>query len=104
MRVLLVIAKILVIVGGLNWGLIGVFQYNLVDAMFGEGSAGSQVVYIAVGVAALLTIIDLFVARYADRRAVVREPEHMRTTDELRNPADPADPAYGVSPLDRGPL
>lgn len=31
--------------------------------MFGEGSVGSQVVYIAVGVAALLTIIDLFVAR-----------------------------------------
>jgi len=81
-----------VIVGGLNWGLIGVFQYNLVDALFGAGSVGAQVVYIAVGVAALLTIIDLFVARYTDRPTVMREPEEIR------------DPAYRVSPIDRGPL
>lgn len=95
MRVLLVIAKILVIIGGLNWGLIGVFQYNLVDALFGEGSVGAQVVYIAVGVAALLTIIDLFVARYGEGPTVVREPEEM---------LDPTDPAYRASPLDRGPV
>ncbi len=85
MRVLLVIAKILVIVGGLNWGLVGMFNFNLVDAIFGEGSVGSQVVYIIVGLAALLTIIDLFVARYSDRPVVVREPEGLR---------DPMDPNY----------
>ncbi len=101
MRVLLVIAKILVIVGGLNWGLIGVFQYNLVDAILGEGSIGAQVVYIAVGVAALLTIIDLFVARYADRPTMEREPVEMRATDEFQ---DPADPTYRATPLDRGPM
>ncbi len=68
MYALLVIAKILVIIGGLNWGLVGVFDYNLVDALFGAGSVGSRVVYIVVGVAALLTIIDLFVPRRIVRR------------------------------------
>lgn len=76
MSVLFVIAKILVIVGGLNWGLIGLFDFNLVDSIFGVGSVGSQIVYIAVGVAALVTIADLFMARYAEpRRAMVRDPE-----------------------------
>lgn len=68
MYALLVIAKILVIIGGLNWGLVGTFDYNLVDALFGAGSVGSRVVYIVVGVAALLTIIDLFVPRRIVRR------------------------------------
>lgn len=92
MSVLLVIAKILVIVGGLNWGLVGAFEYNLVDTIFGEGSLGSQIVYIAVGVAALITIIDLFMARYgstsrdsergfaSDRDYVAREPEYPSET------------------------
>jgi len=70
MNVVLVIAKILVIIGGLNWGLVGAFEFNLVDAIFGAGSAGSRVVYIIVGVAALVTIIDLFRGRPAVDRTV----------------------------------
>ncbi|MPM89175.1 hypothetical protein SDC9_136283 [bioreactor metagenome] len=58
------IALILVIVGGLNWGLVGLFDYNLVDAIFGVGSALSRIIYILVGLAALYTIY--FVTR-ADR-------------------------------------
>jgi uncharacterized membrane protein YuzA (DUF378 family) len=50
------IALILVIVGGLNWGLVGLLDFNLVTAIFGEGSALSRIIYILVGLAALYTI------------------------------------------------
>lgn len=50
------IALLLVIVGGLNWGLVGLFDFNLVDALFGVGSTLSRIVYIIVGLAALYMI------------------------------------------------
>lgn len=43
----------LVLVGGLNWGLVGFFDYNLVDALFGAGSGASRFVYAIVGLATL---------------------------------------------------
>lgn len=55
------IALVLVIIGGLNWGLVGLFDYNLVDAIFGEGSTVARVVYSVVGVAALWTLVDWLV-------------------------------------------
>ncbi|HYD29469.1 MAG TPA: DUF378 domain-containing protein [Azospirillaceae bacterium] len=54
MRTLNVIALILVIVGGINWGLVGLFQFDLVAAIFGGPDAVlSRIVYILVGLAAL---------------------------------------------------
>jgi uncharacterized protein len=50
------IALILVIIGGLNWGLVGLFNYDLVAAIFGAGSSLSRIVYILVGLAALYMI------------------------------------------------
>jgi uncharacterized membrane protein YuzA (DUF378 family) len=47
------LALILLIIGGLNWGLVGLFGIDLVASIFGPGSMISRVVYIAVGVAAL---------------------------------------------------
>lgn len=47
------LAYVLVIVGGLNWGLIGLFEFNLVDAIFGEESTLSRIVYTLVGLAAV---------------------------------------------------
>jgi uncharacterized membrane protein YuzA (DUF378 family) len=44
---------ILVVVGGLNWGLVGALDFNLVDSIFGMGSAIAMVVYILVGLSAL---------------------------------------------------
>jgi uncharacterized membrane protein YuzA (DUF378 family) len=43
----------LVVVGGLNWGLVGAFDYNLVDSLFGMGSFLARAVYVVVGVAAI---------------------------------------------------
>ena len=47
------IAMILLIVGGLNWGLVGLADFNLVAAIFGDDSALSRIVYILVGLSAL---------------------------------------------------
>ena len=56
MKIINTIALILVIIGGLNWGLIGLFNFNLVDFLFGEGSVLSKIVYILVGIASLWCI------------------------------------------------
>lgn len=52
-------SMVLIIVGGLNWGLVGLFNYNLVDSIFGMGSMLSRGVYIIVGIAALYSIYSL---------------------------------------------
>lgn len=57
MKAVNVIALILILIGGLNWGLVGFFDFNLVGAIFGEGSTLSRVVYALVGVAALYKVL-----------------------------------------------
>ena len=47
------VAMILMIVGGLNWGLVGAFDVNLVSALFGEQTALTRLVYSLVGIASL---------------------------------------------------
>ncbi len=50
------VAMILLIVGGLNWGLIGLFEFDLVAALFGLQSGASRIVYALVGLSALYSI------------------------------------------------
>lgn len=50
------VALVLMIVGGLNWGLVGLFNVDLVASIFGEMSALSRAIYTAVGLAALYSI------------------------------------------------
>ena len=51
------IAMILLIVGGINWGLVGLAQFDLVAAIFGgQDSAIARIVYVLVGLAALYSI------------------------------------------------
>jgi len=50
------IAMILLIVGGVNWGLVGLFNFDLVATLFGPMSALSRIVYVVVGLCALYTI------------------------------------------------
>lgn len=50
------IAAALVLIGALNWGLIGVFEWNLVSELLGSWPVVERVVYIVVGVAALVQI------------------------------------------------
>ena len=53
------IASILVIVGGINWGLVGFFKFDLVAAIFGDMTSLSRVVYALVGLSALWMIFIL---------------------------------------------
>lgn len=53
------VATILVIIGGLNWGLVGIMNYDLVASIFGDMSAISRVVYVLVGLAAIYLLIIL---------------------------------------------
>ena len=61
MHVLDVVVTVLLIIGGINWGLVGFFDFNLVTAIFGAATAASRVVYALVGLSALYEIFDLTV-------------------------------------------
>lgn len=56
MKVINGIALTLVIIGALNWLLVGLFEYNLVDSIFGSLSIISRIIYIIVGLAGLWSI------------------------------------------------
>lgn len=51
------IAVVLVIVGGLNWGLVGIFNFDLVATIFGDMSTLSRVVYTLVGLSAVWMLV-----------------------------------------------
>jgi uncharacterized membrane protein YuzA (DUF378 family) len=53
------IAFWVMVIGGLNWGLIGLFRFDLVAALFGEMSSASRVVYTLVGVATVYCALTL---------------------------------------------
>lgn len=65
------LALVLLIVGGLNWGLVGLLGFDLVAALFGDMTLLSRIVYTLVGVSALWQLIALF-AGQDDRRSVAR--------------------------------
>lgn len=56
MKLLYNIALTLVIVGALNWLLIGVFNFDLVAAIFGTMSAFSRIIYTLVGIGGIISI------------------------------------------------
>ena len=53
------ITLVLLIVGGINWALVGLFNFDLVAALFGELTTLSRLVYVLVGAAALYAIFML---------------------------------------------
>lgn len=56
MKILHMIAYILLFIGGLNWGLVGLFHWNLVSMLFGAWPMLESLIYILVGVAAVYAI------------------------------------------------
>lgn len=60
MQIIQKIALVLVIIGAINWGLVGLFDFNLVDTLFGVGSMLSRIIYTAVGIAGIIDISLLF--------------------------------------------
>ncbi len=53
------IALILVIIGGLNWALVGIWGYDLVAGIFGSMSVVARIVYILVGLSALWLLVNI---------------------------------------------
>lgn len=72
MKALNLITLILVIVGGLNWGLVGMFDFDLVATLFGAGSMLARIVYILVGLSALWQLVPLVAAFGSDEPAALR--------------------------------
>jgi uncharacterized protein len=75
MKVLHMVAFILLIIGGLNWLLVA-FDFNVVDKIFGAGSPVSMVIYILVGLSAIL---EVFSHKSACKTCETTEPAAMKT-------------------------
>ena len=56
METLQKVALVVTIIGAVNWGLIGLLDFNLVDTLFGEGSILSRIIYTLVGITGLINI------------------------------------------------
>lgn len=68
------VAFVLVIIGGLNWGLVGAFNFNLVTTIFGDMTVVTRIVYILVGLSAIYMIIKPFMGA---KVAAVAAPAQM---------------------------
>jgi hypothetical protein len=64
----------LVAIGALNWGLIGLFQYDLVASVLGQMSAASRAVYAVIGIAGVLKVLSLFKVCPCQRGACETKP------------------------------
>ncbi len=60
MKLISKIALVLIIIGAINWGLIGFFKFNLVEAIFGSMTILTRIIYALVGISGLLGIKMLF--------------------------------------------
>lgn len=65
-------ALALVIVGALNWLLVGAFHFDLVAAIFGEMSILSRIVYVVVGLCGIYSLVLLFQPAPATGRSEIR--------------------------------
>ena len=72
MKQLNVLTLILIVVGGLNWGLVGIANFDLVATIFGDGSALARIVYSLVGISAIYQLTTLF----AGNKAGSMNPAH----------------------------
>ena len=57
LNILQAICYALIIIGAINWGLIGGFDFNLVEYLFGTNTYLTKGIYIAVGIAAIISVI-----------------------------------------------
>ena len=58
MKSLDVVVAVLLVVGGLNWGLVGLLNFDLVATLFGSASLLSRLVYVVVGISALYQVVQ----------------------------------------------
>ena len=56
MNTLYKITLVLAIIGCVNWGLVGIFNFNLVEFLFGDGTILTRVIYVVVAISGLVNI------------------------------------------------
>ena len=61
MNIVQKIALTFTIIGAINWGLVGLLDFNLVEYLFGDGSVVSRIVYTVVAISGLINIIIYFI-------------------------------------------
>jgi len=66
---------ILMIIGALNWGLVGLFEFDLVAAIFGPMSVFSRILYTIIGLAGIAMLIE-FATNTEHRARPTRETPH----------------------------
>jgi len=54
------VALVLTIIGAINWGLIGLFDFNLVSALFGDENVITRIIYVLVGISGIINVGLLF--------------------------------------------
>lgn len=72
MRILNKVTLLLLVIGGLNWGLVGLAGFDLVAALFGDMSVLSRTVYALVGLSALWQLVAFFTGETEQRARVGR--------------------------------
>lgn len=70
------ICLVLSILGGINWGLVGLFDFNLVTFLLGDMTVASRVIYVVIAIASIINILLLFVD--LSRRDKVFDSHHHR--------------------------
>ncbi len=65
MKNLELVAMVLLLIGGINWGLVGAFNYNVVTTLLGDGTTMTRAVYAIVGLCALYEAFQFMKKRAA---------------------------------------
>lgn len=58
MKALDILVTVLLVIGAINWGLVGIFGFNLVGVLFGEATALTRVIYTVVGLAGIYEAVN----------------------------------------------
>ena len=61
-------ALVLTIIGGINWGLVGLFSFDLIAAIFGDMTLVSRILYTVVGVSGILTALTMHQCETVEKR------------------------------------
>ncbi|NBI05310.1 DUF378 domain-containing protein [Senegalia massiliensis] len=59
MKIINLLSVLLILIGALNWGLVGIIKLNIVEALFKKDSIISRIIYSLIGIAGLYTILYL---------------------------------------------
>ena len=89
MKAVNLVTLLLVIVGGLNWGLVGLFSFDLVAAIFGAGSLLARVVYVLVGASAFWQLVPFAKAMSGDEPRTTLRPNSKRRAHGLERRDSP---------------